>query len=282
VFLVGEPEAMRKVAREIARAGRADVVGFAGPRTPQLGQRLGEAGAETIVLAVDGAAGATLRILLARASPSVEVASVDEYCERILGKIPIDPTVPPRPALSRQVARSTATADLLRHGLSRIAALVVLAALTPLALVAAAFIWLAGGSPVLVRELRIGQWGNPFSLVLPSSTWAGRMLVRLHLGRLPALWNVLWGDLALVGPRPLTPRIAREAKRYFPPPSERPPVRPGWLSWRGAPSAPPSADSPDTLHELGLDLYYLRHRSLRLDLLILWRALGAAAISTSR
>jgi lipopolysaccharide/colanic/teichoic acid biosynthesis glycosyltransferase len=277
VFLIGEGPMMRRVAREIARAGRADVVGFAGPRTRELGRRVVEAGIETVVLAVEDGANPALRVLLCHASPSIEIASVDEYCEHILGKIAIDPAAPHLLPAPKRAARTLA--DVARSACSRLCALVILLLLAPLTLACAALLWLGGEGPALAREPRVGRRGRPFSLVTPAATWAGRRLRALRLDRLPALWNVLRGDLCLVGPRARSPQAARDATRLLPSSCDPTRVRPGLFSWCGAPSASPASEPADTLHALGLDLYYLRHRSLWLDLRILWRALGSAATS---
>ena len=138
------------------------------------------------------------------------------------------------------------------------------------AVVAALLVRLVGAGPFCVRELRSGANGAPFSLCVAAPTPAGRLLVRMGLGRLPALWNVLSGELWLVGPRPLPPVEHQRLLRRRPFGELRPCVRPGWVGW--ADLAPGRAADP--LRDFDYDLYYIRRRSLRFDARVLWRAAG--------
>jgi lipopolysaccharide/colanic/teichoic acid biosynthesis glycosyltransferase len=95
----------------------------------------------------------------------------------------------------------------------------------------------------------------------------GRFLRRLRLDELPELWNVLRGDMALVGPRPLLPQdvaaMGADGER-------RGGVRPGLTGW-----AQVNGNTRlDTRDKLVLDLWYIEHRSLRLDLRIFLRTLA--------
>jgi lipopolysaccharide/colanic/teichoic acid biosynthesis glycosyltransferase len=140
------------------------------------------------------------------------------------------------------------------------------------------------GSPVLFRQTRPGLHGHPFRMLkfrtmtqardadgrlLPDAqrlTDFGRFLRASSLDELPELWNVLKGDMSLVGPRPLLmeylPLYSRaQARRHA--------LRPGITGWA-------QVNGRNALawkDRFALDLWYVDHQSLRLDLRILWRTL---------
>ena len=137
------------------------------------------------------------------------------------------------------------------------------------------------GSPVLFRQVRPGLRGQPFEMVkfrtitdargpdgqlLPDAerlTAFGRFLRSSSLDELPELWNVLKGEMSLVGPRPLLmeylPLYSREQAR-------RHEVRPGITGWAQVNGR--NALSWDD--KFKLDVWYVDHRSLWLDIKILW------------
>jgi lipopolysaccharide/colanic/teichoic acid biosynthesis glycosyltransferase len=154
-------------------------------------------------------------------------------------------------------------------------AAIVLLLLSPVLLVLGALILLGLGRPVLFRQARPGLHGRPFTLVKfrtmldpdPAGglitdadrlTRLGRLLRATSLDELPTMWNVLRGDMSLVGPRPL---LLRYLERYNPEQARRHLVRPGVtglaqvrgrnaLSWE---------------EKFALDVWYVEHRSLRLN-----------------
>ena len=144
----------------------------------------------------------------------------------------------------------------------------------PLLLLLAGVVWLGMGRPVLFRQVRAGRLGQPFELIKfrtmrpgPGNdderlTPFGRRLRATSLDELPQLLNVLRGDMALVGPRPLP---LRYVPRYTPEQARRLEVRPGITGWaqvngRNALSWP---------ERFKLDVWYIEHQSLWLDLRIL-------------
>jgi exopolysaccharide biosynthesis polyprenyl glycosylphosphotransferase len=171
-------------------------------------------------------------------------------------------------------------------------ALVLLLAAPVLALIAA-LIRVTSGAPVLYRQERVGLDGRVFRMLKfrtmvpnaeaetgpvwarngdPRETWVGGFLRRTSLDELPQLWNVLRGDMSLVGPRPERPVFIEQFRREVPGYMLRHKVKAGltgWAQvhrWRGDTS----------LHErIEHDLYYIRNWSLGLDLRILlmtlWR-----------
>ncbi|WP_037901983.1 sugar transferase [Streptomyces sp. NRRL S-350] len=155
-----------------------------------------------------------------------------------------------------------------RGGDLAVAALAAIAAV-PLALLIAALLRCTTGGPVLERQTRTGQHGREFRILRFRTTPDGRLgtlLRRTGLDELPRLWNVAHGDMGVVGPRPDHPdQVARYSCRE----RGRLAVRPGLTGWAQlhAHGHPPAGDRTRSRAEL--DLWYVEHRSLRLDLRIL-------------
>jgi lipopolysaccharide/colanic/teichoic acid biosynthesis glycosyltransferase len=162
-------------------------------------------------------------------------------------------------------------------------AVVVLPVAAPLTVLAAVAIKLESRGPVFYRQLRVGRHGRPFELwklrtmvpkaesmgagvyVLqgdPRITRVGRLLRRLSLDELPNLVNVLKGDMALVGPRPT---VQEQVDRYTERQRRRLEVKPGITGWAQV-NGRTSLPWPERIE---LDVWYVEHRSLWLDLRIL-------------
>jgi lipopolysaccharide/colanic/teichoic acid biosynthesis glycosyltransferase len=137
------------------------------------------------------------------------------------------------------------------------------------------------GSPVLFRQVRPGLHGRPFMMVkvrtmtdergadselLPDAqrlTPFGRFLRATSLDELPELWNVLRGEMSLVGPRPL---LMEYLPLYSPEQARRHEVRPGITGWAQV----NGRNALSWEERFKLDVWYVDHRSLWLDLRILW------------
>jgi lipopolysaccharide/colanic/teichoic acid biosynthesis glycosyltransferase len=162
---------------------------------------------------------------------------------------------------------------------------VALLALLLLALPLLALAWLIRrklGSPVLFRQVRPGLQGRPFTMVkfrtmtdergpdgalLPDAqrlTPFGRFLRASSLDELPELWNVLKGEMSLVGPRPL---LMEYLPLYTPEQARRHEVRPGITGWAQV----NGRNAISWADKFALDVWYVDHRSLWLDVQILWR-----------
>jgi lipopolysaccharide/colanic/teichoic acid biosynthesis glycosyltransferase len=108
----------------------------------------------------------------------------------------------------------------------------------------------------------------------PRVTRVGKILRRLKLDEIPQFWNVLRGEMSLVGPRPERPEIVENLQQVIPFYRLRHVVRPGLTGW-AAVRFPYGRSVRDALVKLQYDLYYLKHQSLTLDALILFKTLGA-------
>ena len=168
----------------------------------------------------------------------------------------------------------------MKRAFDFIIASIVLVLLSPLLLVVALLIRIAMGSPVLFRQVRPGLCGVPFTLLkfrtmtnetdvsrqLPTDairlTRLGRTLRRLSLDELPQLINVVRGEMSLVGPRPL---LMEYLGLYSERQMRRHEVRPGITGWAQI----NGRNEISWEQKFELDLWYVEHQSLLLDLRIL-------------
>lgn len=168
--------------------------------------------------------------------------------------------------------------------LTRFLALIALLALLPFLLVLGVMVMVLQGKPVMFRQMRSGKGAVPFELIkfrsmrdtrdangnlLPDemrTTGIGKFLRRSRIDELPGIWNVVKGDMAIVGPRPLLPDTIAELGEVG---AKRQSVRPGLTGW--------SQVSGNTLLKLdqkvALDLWYIENRSFGLDLQIIARTI---------
>jgi len=169
-----------------------------------------------------------------------------------------------------------------RRALDVAAAAVLLTLLLPAFLAVAAAVKLSGPGPVLYRQLRVGQGGRSFRLLKfrsmragtsgpavtasgdPRVTRVGAVLRRTSLDELPQLWNVLKGEMSMVGPRPI---VQSEVDRYeecFPLYTQ---VSPGLTGlWQVS-----GRNDTSYAERVGLDAYYVRNWSVWLDFYLLAR-----------
>ena len=96
----------------------------------------------------------------------------------------------------------------------------------------------------------------------------GRILRKLHLDELPQLWNVLRGDMSLIGPRPERPEIVARLRESVPGYDRRHEVKPGITGYAQV-HLPPDTCLRSVKNKLVYDLFYIRHRSARMELYIL-------------
>jgi len=177
---------------------------------------------------------------------------------------------------------------VLRRAIDILASAAVLLLASPLLAAAAVAIRLESPGPVLYRQRRAGLHGQPFEMLKlrtmvsgaehvgaglainqddPRLTRVGALLRRTSLDELPNLVNVLRGEMSLIGPRPTLPvQVAQYTERQRGRLAIRPGIT-GWAQVNGRASLP----WPERIE---LDLYYIEHRSLALDLRILRRSVA--------
>jgi len=179
---------------------------------------------------------------------------------------------------------------LVKRVLDRVAAALLLVLLSPLLAAIALWIVLEGGRPAVLAQERAGKDGRPFRMLKnrtlvqnalelapqltddpfgviendPRITRPGRFLRRTGLDELPQLWNVLRGEMSLVGPRP---DLVEQVANYTDHDRRRLAVEPGITGWSQV-NGRETIGWPERIEQ---DLWYLDHWSLALDLKILWR-----------
>jgi lipopolysaccharide/colanic/teichoic acid biosynthesis glycosyltransferase len=142
---------------------------------------------------------------------------------------------------------------------------------------------------VLYRQERVGQYGRVFTLLKfrsmradaeacgtprwaeendPRITRVGHFIRLTRIDELPQIINVLRGEMSFIGPRPERPQIVAKLAAQIPHYDRRACVKPGITGWAQV-CYPYGASVEDARNKLAYDLYYIKHRSLLLDLLIL-------------
>jgi lipopolysaccharide/colanic/teichoic acid biosynthesis glycosyltransferase len=186
--------------------------------------------------------------------------------------------------------------DALKRALDVVGASAALALASPLLAAAAAAVKLEDGGPVLYRQRRVGLGGEEFELLKLRTmvvgaeregagwvvdrgdvriTRAGRVLRRLSLDEVPQLWNVLRGEMSLVGPRPT---LAYQVEQYTPRQRRRLEVKPGITGWAQI----HGRARLRWFERIELDVWYVENHSVWLDLRILARTPRALFTGTYR
>jgi lipopolysaccharide/colanic/teichoic acid biosynthesis glycosyltransferase len=169
-------------------------------------------------------------------------------------------------------------------------AVILLVLTSPLTLLSAVLVKLTSRGPVFYSQVRLGRFGRPYRIYKirtmthncekitgpkwslpqdPRITPVGRFLRRTHVDELPQLWNIIRGDMSLIGPRPERPEIVPVLEEAIPHYSDRLLVRPG-VTGLAQVQWPADTNLESVRRKLAYDLYYVRHSSFWLDLRILF------------
>jgi lipopolysaccharide/colanic/teichoic acid biosynthesis glycosyltransferase len=177
----------------------------------------------------------------------------------------------------------------LRRLLDLALGLVLTLAALPIVLLAAAAIKLSSRGPAFYTQVRTGRLGRPFTIYKlrtmihncesltgprwtmpgdPRVTLVGRLLRSTHLDELPQLFNVLRGEMSLIGPRPERPEFVAELEKHIPGYYQRHQVLPG-ITGLAQVQLPPDTDIESVRSKLHHDLHFIRHVSPWLDARVL-------------
>ena len=223
----------------------------------------------------------------------VSFAQLPSVYEQYTGKIAVENLRPSWLVFSEGFAKVTAFGGAMRIVDLAGSAVLLLLSLPAMAAAAAA-IKLTSPGPVFYVQQRVGVNGRTFAIykfrsmradaeAVTGAVWAtpgddprvttvGRVLRRTRIDELPQLWNVLRGDMSLVGPRPERPEFVQDLTRQIPFYGQRHVVRPGLTGWAQVRYAY-GASVEDAMEKLQYDLYYIKNRSMALNLYIIFETL---------
>ncbi|HXG10987.1 MAG TPA: sugar transferase [Gemmataceae bacterium] len=201
--------------------------------------------------------------------------------------------LPEQPAVRALALPAPSWYEPCKRFVDCVAALVLLVLTAPVILLCALAIKLTSRGPAFYSQTRVGRFGQLYTIYKlrtmvhncekvsgprwatrndPRVTPVGRFLRRTHLDELPQLWNVLKGDMSLVGPRPERPEFTAHLEKAIPHYAERLLVRPG-MTGLAQLHLPPDTDLNSVRQKLVYDLYYIRRAGPLLDLQILFGTL---------
>lgn len=250
-----------------------------------------ESGAEEIVVAIDDRRGKLpVRELLDCRLHGIAVIDVLEFLERETGKIRLD-LVSPGWFVFSEGFRKTRLTQITKRATDVVLATSAFVIGWPVLLAVALAIKIEDGwgSPVLYRQQRVGHGGHLFnvlkfrSMVVDAESdgravWAvqndkritrvGRFIRKMRIDELPQMFNVLRGQMSIVGPRPERPEFVEQFSKCVSYYSERHTVKPGITGWAQLRYSY-GASEHDAVEKLQYDLYYVKNHSLLLDFLII-------------
>jgi exopolysaccharide biosynthesis polyprenyl glycosylphosphotransferase len=228
-----------------------------------------------------------LRILQVVSRECVELKLVPDILQYATLKASLE-DVDGTPVINLSQVPLQGWSSLVKRGMDVGLSLAALAVLLPFLPVVAALVWLEDRGPIFYRQERMGLDGKRFQILKlrsmrvnaesstgpvwatkddPRRTRTGRFLRRWSLDELPQIWNVLKGEMSLIGPRPERPAFVQEFKHKIPQYMLRHRVKSGitgWAQvhgWRG---------NTSIKKRIQYDLYYIENWSLKLDMKILW------------
>jgi len=245
-----------------------------------------------IIVAMEGRRGELpVQELLSLRFQGIAVEEVGTLRERLDGKIQLD-GLRPSSFLYSEGFRLRASQQFTRQVVSIVAAATGLLLFLPFLPFVALAVKLSSEGPVFFRQTRVGMAGRTFQVIKfrtmgtnaeadgakwatkndPRVTKVGRFLRKTRIDEIPQLWNVLRGDMGFVGPRPERPEFVAWLSEELPFYYLRNLIRPGLTGWAQVRFGY-GATLAETKEKLEYDLYYVKHMSLGLDLLIMFETI---------
>lgn len=231
---------------------------------------------------------------------------MDSFSHAHIGEMPLD-ALSARSAEVRAIGRVQASSYFLwKDAVGRCLAVVLTIVGLPIMLFAIVLVRLTSPGPAIYRQIRVGRRGQIYTIYKirsmrwdaekatgpvwsaqrdPRVTWVGRILRVTHIDEFPQLFNVIKGEMALIGPRPERPEFSQRLAAAIPGYMDRLLVRPG-ITGLAQINLPPDTDLESVRRKLALDLQYVAYGNAWLDVRIFLctfaRLLGINAFFVSR
>lgn len=219
------------------------------------------------------------------------IIDFNKFYESITGKIPVS-LISEAWFLENLMEINKQALERFKRGLDIVFSLILFIPYIFVAPFVALAIKLNSKGPIFYRQKRVGKEEKIFEIIKFRSmivnaekngaqwakerdervTLSGKILRKTRLDELPQIWNVLKGDLSFVGPRPERPEFVEELKKQIPHYSMRHLIKPGLSGWAQI-NFPYAASVEDAMEKLQYDLFYLKNRSLALDISILLKTI---------
>lgn len=235
----------------------------------------------------------------------IDVIEILDFIEQETGQIAVNLIYPSWVIYSNGFEMNHRFKTSLDHRLNALLAVIVLCLLWPFMLITALAIYLDDGrrtgASVFYKQIRIGIDGKPFPILKFRSMrpdaekngakWAsvnddrvtkiGGFIRKYRIDELPQLFNIIMGDMGFVGPRPERPEFVEKLVKEIPYYNQRHNVKPGLTGWAQL-KYPYGSTTEDAQEKLKFDLYYIKHRTLLLDLVILIRTVEIVLFGKGR
>ena len=228
------------------------------------------------------------------------VFTTDSFYEAYWNRIPLETVNESWPLETEFVLVQHSVYSTIKRVLDFVVAVLVLVLASPLMFLVVVAIMVMDGFPVIYSQKRVGVYQKPFTLYKFRTMKVGSdkgdgytregdarvsklggLLRKLRLDEVPQLWNVIKGDMSMIGPRAEWVRLVEGYEKDIPHYHFRHLVRPGITGWAQV-NYPYGASREDTLQKLSYDLYYIRNFSLRLDAEVLLKTLHIMSFGKGR
>jgi len=233
----------------------------------------------------------------------VEVTEILDFIERETAQIAVNLIYPSWVIYSNGFASANHLRNTLDWVFNATMGFFLFIVTWPIMLITALLIKLEDGmkAPIFYSQERVGLDGQAFNILKFRSmridaekngaqmaskdddrtTRIGKAIRKYRIDELPQIYNVMLGDMGFVGPRPERPEFVQQLIKNIPYYNERHNVKPGLTGWAQL-KYPYGATEEDSLEKLKYDLYYIKHRSFLLDLLILIRTVEIVLFGKGR
>ena len=222
------------------------------------------------------------------------IVDVRSFCEHMVHRLPVS-QISSEWLLTEEGFSLNTRGSLrrLKRAFDLFATLGLLLCTSPIMLLTAIAIRVESPGPVIYRQRRVGLFGQDFTVYKfrsmrtdaekngavwamksdPRVTKVGKIIRKTRIDELPQLWNVLKGEMSLIGPRPERPEFVKELEKEIPFYSLRHAVKPGVTGWAQV-CYPYGSSVEDSRRKLEYDLYYAKNMSILLDVRIILKTIG--------